>query len=262
METDTRITFKGGQGDDTLNGGAGDDQIKGGRGNDMLVSGTGDDMMIGGRGHDAFVFTSAAGDRDRASGGSGNDIFIDMSEGHATWTGGAGKDLFVIGVSTTMSGNPEGFTASGTGGTTVITDFSTDDVLIFSGVSTSMSGNPEGIWTDMRPGATLADWDGDGANEFVFRATPEGLEIGWGEEEVLLTGLSAADISLDQIHFGGFGLWDASTGTSTIAHSPAGSTLEVRNEADASYLTSGLDGGTWESIMFETFIGFGVENGL
>jgi Ca2+-binding RTX toxin-like protein len=250
--TDLGDRFRMGAGDDTVDGGAGDDQINGGPGNDVLVSGTGDDVLIGGRGHDALIFEGAAGDMARGRGGAGNDVFIDASEGQTTWEGGAGHDLFVIGAcGTALTAQIDGFAPTGTSGRTVITDFNAEDVLVFTGVQTTMGGYPDAIWTDMRPDAILADWDGAGADEFVFRDTEAGLQIGWGDEEVMLAGVTSKDVALDQIHFGGNWI-DFEFDNGVIAHSPSGSTLAVQDGDDSSPIRAGLVGETWDSIMFET----------
>lgn len=248
----------GGKGDDILGGADGDDSLFGKAGADLLFGGAGNNRMQGGNGNDILVNDSG---RDVMLGGRGNDVFVDIGDGGGRATGGRGADIFVVGVATTASGTPEGFTAGDSTGRLVITDFGADDLLILNGVATTASGTPDGIWTDMRPGATLADWDGSGTDDFRFRDTKRGVEMVWGEEEILLRGVAAKQVRLDQLYFGDdvHDTWTA--GDFTASYSPAGSTLDVSQAGDTWRWTAGLDDSTFltQSIMFETLIGFGAE---
>ena len=67
-----RITFDGGDGDDTLTGGDGDDILNGGVGNDTLNGGAGNDTLTGGHGVDPH------------NGGDGDDLMV--------WNPGDGND--------------------------------------------------------------------------------------------------------------------------------------------------------------------------
>lgn len=251
----------GGKGDDILGGGDGDDSLFGKAGADLLFGGAGDNRMLGGNGRDILVNGDGT---DVMFGGRGNDIFVDIGDGGGRATGGRGADIFVVGITTEMSGNPEGFSAGDSTGRLVITDFGADDLLILNGVQTSMGGNPDGVWTDLKPGATLADWDGSGTDDFQFRDTKRGVEMVWGEEEILLRGVAAKEVMLDQLYFGD-DAGDTWTGDAfTAGYSPAGNTLDVTATANTWRWTGGADDGTivtpW--IIIESFASFGAETGL
>lgn len=78
---------------DVLFGTSRDDLLIGGLGTDILASGRGDDMIIGGIEH----FNPL--NRDRAFGGSGNDIFIwKPGDGSDLWNGGRGHDVVIFGL--------------------------------------------------------------------------------------------------------------------------------------------------------------------
>ncbi|RDJ22282.1 hypothetical protein DWF00_24015 [Bosea caraganae] len=151
---------KGGAGDDVLDGGEGDDALQGGDDNDRLVGGLGDDILIGGAGNDSLVggegndtlvggdgidtadYSSetsgvvinlltgkATGDDagndtlsgiENATGGSGDDEL----RGNAltnVLSGGAGKDLIVIGSGDTALGGAGDDTIEVTTGTSGVT---------------------------------------------------------------------------------------------------------------------------------------------
>lgn len=99
-------TISGGQGNDrifggisfwsdTLSGDGGNDTIDGGDGSDTLSGGTGTDLLIGGEGFDSI------------DGGDGNDTLIGVNLSDPNYgfgrfeqdvlTGGAGRDLFILG---------------------------------------------------------------------------------------------------------------------------------------------------------------------
>lgn len=263
---DKNATIRGMAGSDTIFGGAGDDRLDGGRDDDLLVGGRGDDTMRGGAGNDVIV---TGLDNDRALGGRGMDLFIDAGDGRASWTGGAGADTFVIGadgVQTTASGNPQGIIGAGIGGIVRITDFSAEDTLMFtSNIAEVASGNPQGVWTDMRPGATLADWNGAGVDNFQFRDTAQGVQIQSGDERVLLQDVATEDVLLSQLFWIddtfvplNNGVWKAPA-NDQIGESPAGLDVYAYDLGDRFALT---DGGPYGQIMFETFMGFGNETSV
>ncbi|MEK0085776.1 calcium-binding protein [Benzoatithermus flavus] len=90
-----RLTFDGGDGNDTLDGTAANGPLtaRGGTGDDRLSGGLGDDVLTGGGGDD----TISGGDgADRLCGNAGSDILVG-GPGDDILTGGPGADSFVIG---------------------------------------------------------------------------------------------------------------------------------------------------------------------
>lgn len=81
----------GGGGDDKLYGQGGNDYLNGGYGNDYLNGGAGNDQLDGGHGNDYLT------------GEKGNDLFSDFF-GNNTFFGGAGADMFAIGLFTDSKG--------------------------------------------------------------------------------------------------------------------------------------------------------------
>jgi Ca2+-binding RTX toxin-like protein len=125
---DGNDTIDGGDDDDSIYGDRGDDQIYGGKGKDTIYGNSGNDKIDGGDGHDCLSGnegkdTISGGDgNDEIYGGSGNDK-LDGGKGHDiidgvltqplvlpvvanllgkgeidALKGGAGKDLFVLGI--------------------------------------------------------------------------------------------------------------------------------------------------------------------
>lgn len=94
--------------DSALSGGGRDqtmqfgDVIFGTNRDDLLIGGLGTDVLVGGRGNDVIlggVEHFNPFNRDRAFGGSGNDIFIwKPGDGSDTWNGGRGHDVVVLGL--------------------------------------------------------------------------------------------------------------------------------------------------------------------
>jgi len=126
--------LSGGRGADKLIGGIDDDNLDGGSGNDTLLGGAGDDTLYGGATWGSGKATEIGGD-DVLLGGAGNDILDggvgddDLSGGadDDTLTGGAGADNFK------MSLSFDGSLLSGEGAD-MITDFTTQDTLVFEDV--------------------------------------------------------------------------------------------------------------------------------
>ena len=122
---DGNDTLVGGDGNDTLVGREGDDTLYGGNGNDFLVGtwagydpypynvslldgGNGNDTLDGANGHETLIggdgsdlLVGHAGN-DSLSGGDGNDSLYGsigaLSEEYDTLTGGAGADIFGLGI--------------------------------------------------------------------------------------------------------------------------------------------------------------------
>jgi hypothetical protein len=151
-------------GDDTLNGGAGDDILSGGAGNDVLIGGAGADALFGGAGFDTadyskssagvYVdlqwgigwFGDAQGDSlnsiEKVIGSAFADTFIAADWGGNTFTGGAGKDKFVV-----------------TYGDVTITDFLRPIIKPVTLVSMDFeTGMPPGLGFDVPAGYAGVNW--------------------------------------------------------------------------------------------------------
>ncbi len=88
--------IKAGAGHDYVAGYDGNDKLFGQAGHDRLVGFNGNDKLFGGNGNDDL--NGITGD-DILVGGRGRDIFrSEDSRGTDTWTGGAGKDKFEVGL--------------------------------------------------------------------------------------------------------------------------------------------------------------------
>ncbi|WP_395700030.1 beta strand repeat-containing protein [Aquabacterium sp.] len=78
-----KVSFSGGNGNDTMTGGSGDDLLLGDAGNDTLLGKGGADLLHGGDGNDVLT------------GGSGNDfVYGDAGNDRLIWNPGDGTDLF------------------------------------------------------------------------------------------------------------------------------------------------------------------------
>jgi len=113
-------TILGLDGNDRLGGSDGNDSVDGGADNDTLAGGAGDDTLAGGSGDDSLSDTQGG---NLIDGGAGADTIGEVSSGDtgSTLTGGAGRDLFVLGYQA-------GYVANygiGTLHPDVITDFQT-----------------------------------------------------------------------------------------------------------------------------------------
>lgn len=91
--------LSGGGRDQTLQFG---DLLFGSRRDDLLIGGLGSDILVGDRGNDVIlggVEHFNPSNRDRAFGGSGNDIFIwKPGDGSDLWNGGRGHDVVILGL--------------------------------------------------------------------------------------------------------------------------------------------------------------------
>jgi len=157
-------SIKGGDGDDVLNGTDKSDDIQGGAGNDKITGGEEFDFLNGDQGDD----TISGGDgADNVMGGEGNDVlsgddggdFIDGGQGNDTMSGGKGSDNFLL------------------------QDFSGHDVI-----------------TDFNPEEDSIDLWADGVKyeDLKSEQTSEGLKISWGDNSILLKGVS---VPLSDIQF-------------------------------------------------------------
>ncbi|MBC7907307.1 MAG: hypothetical protein H7Y60_11255 [Rhodospirillaceae bacterium] len=82
--TSTPIVAEGENGADRLTGGSGSDQLHGNTGGDTLRGNAGNDWLLGGNGNDTL------------NGGQGRDV-LEGGNGNDQLTGGAGRDLFIFG---------------------------------------------------------------------------------------------------------------------------------------------------------------------
>ncbi|MDU8910024.1 calcium-binding protein [Aestuariicoccus sp. MJ-SS9] len=161
-------TVNGGAGDDSLGGGAGSDLLSGDGGSDSIGGGEGNDTISGGDGND---FLAGGGRNDMIAGNAGNDT-LNGGDGDDTLSGGAGADVFV-------------FNAFRDGDADVITDFEDGpDRLRLTGVENA-------------PGSGLA-------GKFAaldITGTAQGALIEYQGHSILLEGVSAGDLGLDDFVF-------------------------------------------------------------
>lgn len=120
----TTLVFVGGAAASTVLGGAGSYKISGGIGGGLFEGGSaGDNSIAAGRGAATIV---GGGAGDTLLGGNGNDD-IKAALGNETLGGGAGHNLFDLGVHLVVG-------KAGDGTTDVINDFNTKDLLHVGGV--------------------------------------------------------------------------------------------------------------------------------
>ncbi|WP_323765380.1 hypothetical protein [Marinovum sp.] len=226
--------FKLGGGNDAANGGDGDDLFKGGTGNDLLIGGADNDRLSGGNDNDLLILGTG---NDRADGGRGNDVLI-LSSGQDVAKGGKGNDIFIVD-STADTDDPNVQAR--------ITDFSRDDLLVFTEFDVAM---PEGFG-----GETLADLVNSTIDDFVWRETRNGVEIQAGDATLRLKGVSADEIDLDQLVFSIESTADTATLFDTggpgghLGTSLAGDPflmIPENNGADTSFLDFGSDEASYD----------------
>ena len=115
-------------GNDTIYGGAGNDNLNGNNGNDSLYGGNGNDILVGERGSDFL------------SGRKGNDLLVGYGNTSGeidTLVGGAGSDIFGIGVSYARFGGGNGglvgYTDDGDTGFALIRGWNSTDFIELKG---------------------------------------------------------------------------------------------------------------------------------
>ena len=85
---------------DTLKGLAGNDTLRGLAGNDLVVGGAGNDKLFGNDGNDTLdgsdLVNGGVGEKDVATGGKGNDVFILGDREGAYYLGDGNKDFVLI----------------------------------------------------------------------------------------------------------------------------------------------------------------------
>jgi Tol biopolymer transport system component len=120
--------LRGQAGNDTINGAAGNDYLNGNDGNDRLDGGDGNDTLLGERGSDFL------------SGGNGNDLLIGYggtSGERDTLVGGAGSDIFGIGINYARfgagGGGLVGYTGDGDTGFALIRGWDSTDFIELKG---------------------------------------------------------------------------------------------------------------------------------
>lgn len=161
-------TVSGGDGNDNMGGGTGRDVIGGGAGNDTIGGGEGDDTISGGVGDD---FIAGGGRNDVLNGGAGSDR-INGGAGSDTMTGNEGADTFI-------------FSAFYNGDTDVITDFQDGiDKIQMSGVQNAPGSGLQG-YVDALNVTTVAG----------------GVQLSYGGNKIILEGLSASQIDVDDFIF-------------------------------------------------------------
>ncbi|NCR49967.1 MAG: hypothetical protein GPJ12_13550 [Microcystis aeruginosa S11-01] len=173
--TNTRDVFLSGEaGNDKLTGNSGNDWLIGGEGADQIIAGAGDDLLYidaqdtkidGGDGTDIAIVTTPNGitldlgttKLEMALGNDGNDTFtnssafsvtIDGGKGDDsiqggtgkgeidTFTGGIGRDTFILGDKTWIGYDDGNITSAGDNDYALITDFNpTDDIIQLNGSS-------------------------------------------------------------------------------------------------------------------------------
>ncbi|MBS4009339.1 MAG: calcium-binding protein, partial [Roseovarius sp.] len=157
----------GGTGQDTIDAGAGDDRVGGGEGDDSIQGGAGNDFLAGGGRNDTIDGGTGA---DTINGGAGNDRM----------TGGAGADQFV-------------FSAFNEGETDVITDFQDRIDRLFIRII-----NPDTGETNITNGNA-------GLSGFVAALgildTAAGAQLNVNGHQVLIEGIAAADLTVDDFQF-------------------------------------------------------------
>lgn len=173
----------GGAGNDTLAGGPGVDSVYGGTGNDSMGGGTGNDTMYGGDGNDII---GAGADDDLIYGEAGND-FLAGSSGNDTIYGGSGDDKINAGEEDDLLYGGSGadrflFNSLNNGENDTIADFEDGiDALRMSGVG---SGNQQNRF-----------------NALDIRDVSGGAEVSYGGHTILLQGVSASSLSVDDFVF-------------------------------------------------------------
>lgn len=168
--------LSGGAGQDTISGGANEDQLYGDDGNDLLQGDDGHDLLWGGTGNDwmnggAHNDTLYGGsNEDTVFGGDGNDV-LHGQDGYDVLNGGAGDDVLYGGA------HADVFVFDVGGGSDVVRDFGSGDVLRLTSVSKSE------WWTGYNSPKTITNW-----------GTLVGTEITIGDRKILLEGIKAEQL--------------------------------------------------------------------
>jgi Ca2+-binding RTX toxin-like protein len=165
-------TVSGGAGNDSLGGGFGQDELSGDDGNDAIGGGEGDDTVNGGTGND---FLAGGGRDDVVNGGAGADT-INGGDGNDVLLGGTGADVFV-------------WNAGEAGAVDVVGDFEDGlDSLLLVGVENAPGTGLAGKLAALEIADTTFDGEASAA-------------LSYDGQTIVLVGVTAADVSLDDIDF-------------------------------------------------------------
>lgn len=229
---DAGDSIDAGLGDDILGGGAGHDTLIGNDGNDTLFGGSGDDLIEGGTGDDV----SWAGDGDDSVGGGEGDNTLGGGLGNDTITSGSGHDTIYGGVGTGADS-----VSSGAGNDTIYTGGGSDTIrasagndLMFNGAGSDdvdggagedtlwggpgddtltgggdadsfrfTVGNGTDTITDFEVGVDEVAFSETGLafEDLVFTDTAPGVEVSYGADTVVFSGLTSADLGAGDFIF-------------------------------------------------------------
>ena len=176
----------GGAGRDFIDGGAGDDALLGRRGGDTLHGSGGNDRLRGGQGEDA-LFGGRGGDR--LSGGSGDDT-LKGGRGYDALHGGTGRDV--------IEGGDGRDRIEGGRGKDVLDGGRGRDTFVFD----DRSGRD--VIEGFDVGRDRLVIETDEAVYITATRTDRGepaVRVAWGDERVLLEGLTGADLDRIAIDF-------------------------------------------------------------
>ena len=213
-------TLFGGRGEhgDTLDGGEGDDVLFAGGGDDMLYGGAGDDFLGGGTGSDAIwaedgddtLFGGGTPGHDRLDAGAGDDQ-VWAGGGDDALFGRAGDDLLGTGSgddraeggtgADTLYGGAGNDTLDAGRGADIVWGGTGDDVIDLGGSDGAAdtfgfaAGHGQDTVHGFEAGVDTLDLSGLGQTLAsvwgAMRTVAEGLQLDFGQDGVLLTGVTA-----------------------------------------------------------------------
>jgi Ca2+-binding RTX toxin-like protein len=174
------VTLAGSSGADTLTGSSGNDTVNGNAGNDIIEGGGGNDTLNGGNDTDTLTYANA-----------GSAVTVDLSNGSAQNTGGAGTDT--ISNFENLTGSAYNDTLTGTSSANTILGGDGNDTITAGGGADVLDG---GIGTNTLTG-------GAGNDTYILERTYGSSNIvendsTMGNNDVLQLG---ADIAADQMWF-------------------------------------------------------------
>ncbi|SEK59515.1 Ca2+-binding protein, RTX toxin-related [Roseivivax marinus] len=197
-----------GPGNDVANGGQGDDMIFGEDGDDTTGAGFGDDTVAGGSGHDSL---GGGTGQDMIAGHGGNDA-IGGGEGNDSISGGDGNDFLAGGGrDDVIYGGSGADTINGGDGNDALYGGTGADVFVWNeyeaGATDTIYGFQDGVDTlrladvSNAPGTGLAGkLDALNITDIVVDGVA-GVRVGYQGNGIEIPGLSAAQITLDDIMF-------------------------------------------------------------
>ncbi|MDO6732812.1 calcium-binding protein [Marinovum sp. 2_MG-2023] len=209
--------IEGGMGNDWIHGGAMSDTIRAGSSSDTVNGGSGSDAIWLDDGDDLFNGYNQGGSlgRDTIRGGAGDDTVLASAgddeihgqAGNDLLSGGADRDLLTggNGHDTLMGGMGNDTLHGGTGNDRLEAGLGNDDLTGGAGADTFVffSGSGRNTISDFNPGVDLLELDVNAASfsDLTVTNAPRGVWLNWGNGEVLLEGLTAADIANGDIDF-------------------------------------------------------------